>query len=125
MDNNYPWAVFRLSDDRSKLELVKEAEKLQDARYWLMYIGTVGDALFRTAKHPRYSGTGDPTYEAHLESRQHIEHNEAKWRTQIGLDTGVVIFDFNSDTSGKTDGSETSVSATKETVSIAAAPEKK
>ena len=86
-----PWAIFRPSSD-GNLILVHQAEKLQDARYWLMYIAEVGDALFKTSLHNRYVGNGEPSYESHLVQRQKSEHDEAKWRKQVGLENVEIKF---------------------------------
>lgn len=90
MELSKPWAIFRLSTDGT-LKLVHQAEKMQDARYWLMYIANIGDALFKTSFHPRYSGDGQPIYESHLIERQKCEHNEDKWRKQVGIEVGVRV----------------------------------
>ncbi len=89
-----PWAIFRPKPGGT-LELVHQAEKLQDARYWLMYIATVGDALFKTPFHNRYVGSGNPTYESHLEQRQKSEHNEAKWHKQVGIEGLEIQFVYS------------------------------
>lgn len=79
-----PWAIFRPGSE-GRMVLVHQADKIQDAKYWLMYIAEVGDALFKTKLHPRYSGEGAPAYESHLIKRRESEHNEQKWRQQVGL----------------------------------------
>lgn len=84
MSTNQPWIVCRFNST-GEIQAVFESDNVKQAKNWLMYIGEVGDALFKTKHHPRYTGDGDPVYEAHLIERQKVEHNQQAWLKQCGI----------------------------------------
>lgn len=76
-----PYIIVRVTDGVATV--IHEAALVKDARYYLQYIAQPGDALFQTAAHPKYSGSGGPTYQGHLLKRGNIQHDEAAWLALI------------------------------------------
>jgi hypothetical protein len=78
-----PFVVFRFTP-AGTVEEVYEAEHLEAARYWLMYIAEAGDVLCRTPSHPRHSKKGkQPEYWSHKETSGTIRMDEAVWRQHV------------------------------------------
>lgn len=60
-------------------EIIYETNILKDARYWLQYVGQLGDAIFITNLHKLHKGEGEPQYMCHLIHKGKIDYNEGHW----------------------------------------------
>lgn len=91
MENQTIKAYVVLRAERSgKAKLLHGADNIKDARYWLSYIAEPGDAIFTTSAHPKYVGTGEPKYFAHLVGRKNMAYDEQQWRKQQVDPTAVI-----------------------------------
>jgi hypothetical protein len=77
-----PYIIVRISDEGSAA-VVYETDTIKSARYWLNYIALPGDAIFITSAHPKYNGSGKPTYQMHLVGRGKLGHEESEWRKLV------------------------------------------
>lgn len=75
--------------EQNRLEIIKQSEKLKNARYFLQYMAKSGDAIFITNKHNLYKGSGDPTYMCHVSYPGKIEFNEKQWLSSHHVDTSA------------------------------------
>ncbi len=86
MSWNKSYIIVRFNNESNSFEVVHQAEKIKDARYWLNYIAQPSDALFRTPKHPKYSGQEDkPEYQAHLVERGKVSYEQNEWEKIVNL----------------------------------------
>ena len=76
------YIVIRVNN-QGTVSVVHSSNSLKDARYWLTYIALNNDALMQTPSHPKYTGSGAPTYVAHLIKRGKIGYDEAMWKKSI------------------------------------------
>lgn len=81
------YIVLRANENGS-FEVVHEAAKIKDARYWLNYIAQPNDALFRTSAHPKYAGDGAPEYQAHLIARGNVGYDQGAWESLVSAKAG-------------------------------------
>ncbi len=79
-DLGQPYVFCRVSQD-GIADFIHSATNIKDAKYWLTYIAEPGDALCQTPAHPKYKGSGEPTYYAHLVKRGSVAYDEAAWKT--------------------------------------------
>ncbi len=82
MELEKPYVIIRKNEN--SFFIVHEADKIKDARYWLNYIAEPNDALCKTPKHPKYKGTGNIEYQAHLVNRGEVNYNKEAFENLIG-----------------------------------------
>lgn len=74
------YVILRLSNEGSLTE-VFQSDDLKKTKYWLSYIGEVGDLMCRTPNHPKHSRkNSEPEYFSHKEEAGKAGMDESKWR---------------------------------------------
>lgn len=65
------------------VSVTHKASSLKDARYLLKHIAKPNDAIFITALHAQYKGSGEPTYMCHVKENSQAEFNETQWLNSV------------------------------------------
>ena len=79
MEWTVPFVIFRPKEG-GQYEEVFQTSDFKKAKYWLTYIGEVGDVLCRTPNHPKYGGARPiPEYWSHKVSAGTLETDKDKF----------------------------------------------